>query len=51
VPPSDYFWDNFPKRPLPSEPETKINIDRLEKKVADVKHKMNWHQIERVEKP
>jgi len=34
--PDKSFWDNFPKRDLPSRPETRINADILEQKVNDL---------------
>jgi hypothetical protein len=44
------FWLKFPKRELPSSPETKINVSELEKKVIRLSDKMTCHQFARAKK-
>jgi hypothetical protein len=45
--PDDSFWDQFPKKELPSIPETSINISRMEEMVCEFKSKMTIHEHER----
>jgi hypothetical protein len=50
VAPDSSFWDKFPKRDLPTRPETKIKICELEKKVHGLSEKMTCHQFARAKK-
>ena len=47
VPPAESFWDLFPKKELPSEPETSIDIVLLESKIQEHSHLMTSHQLDR----
>jgi hypothetical protein len=35
------FWEKFPSNKLPYKPKTKINIAKLEEKIAESKAKLN----------
>jgi len=50
VRPDESFWKSFPYKPLPTMPETDIDVDLLESSVEDVKAKMTIHQYERCRK-
>jgi len=47
VDPGDNFWLNFPFNPLPSFPDSCVNVKALKRLVASNKSKLNRHQLKR----
>jgi hypothetical protein len=45
--PDPSFWENFPKKDLPTSAETEINVTALEERVKALKSSMTIHQFER----
>jgi len=50
VNPPENFWINFPSNPLPSLPQSTVNIDRLIEKIDSVKSLMTDSQKKRAKK-
>ncbi len=48
--PEDSFWDNFPKRGLPSRPSTRVKVDILEEEIYLVKDKLTKSELRRAER-
>jgi hypothetical protein len=48
--PDESFWSNFPKRDLPTAPETKIDVEKFESKVESHREKLLPSQFERARK-
>ena len=46
----DDFWKMFPKRELPSQASTRINVGKLKQHVEDVKEKMSFTEVRRAER-
>ena len=46
----DDFWKKFPKRELPRQATTRIDVDSLRQFVEDVKDKMSSTEVRRAEK-
>jgi hypothetical protein len=46
-PPTTEFWKFLPSRSLPSEPETKVNVKKLEEKIGQYSSQSTCHQMER----
>ena len=40
------FWKEFPHRPLPTKPSTRVNIPALKKRIYDVRNKFTVHQMD-----
>jgi hypothetical protein len=47
LPPNEKFWDSFPKRELPTTPETKVNVGNLENLIIDNVSKLSKSEIKR----
>ena len=48
--PEQGFWDKFPKRKLPDEVSTRVNVEVLREHVDRCKHKMTVSEVRRAEK-
>ena len=42
---SEDFWNNFPKRELPSDASTRVNVGKFRQFVEDVKDKMSAAEV------
>jgi len=48
--PDESFWENFPFRPLPSSPETRIKVDQLEQRINKVRSQLSRSEARRADK-
>ena len=47
---SEDFWNKFPKRELPNQASTRVNVGKFRQLVEDVKDKMSAAEVRRAER-
>ena len=47
---NDSFWEKFPKKDLPLQAETKVNVTSLKKKILSAKNKMSRTEFNRAKR-